>query len=393
MNWPTRAAVSILLCLAIMSGVVVAFEPKLNVEHEHSAHEATIVDVEYDPQTGVVFSLDKAGNFVAYIAEDETVEFNHPFEVGHALAIGDMAVYIAAGSTLWEYDIEAGELSELTTLESHLADLTYDDEREVIWGAGHRTVYGYNADDGSNFMQYTEHSDGLSSIDVQDDHVVSGTTWKSEVVVYDVEQESVAFEPKLPEDVGKISALELTESGELLVGTGAEEGDVIAAYDVETQEKLLQYRAHMFSVSEVIAIPSSNIIVSTGFDNSVKFYDRNTNSVVAEYQHEDTIYAAALDHQQDLLWFGDGEERPGNIVGLSIATPEPTPTPTPSQSAEPTATSSPEPTPEPTASPSSEETPEATAQPTETGGQPGFGIGLTLAGLLLAVLLSLHRRE
>lgn len=391
MKLHNRVIILIVVCLAAITGMAAAFEPVLTVDQEHDAHQAQIVDVEYDPQTGIVFSLDQEGNFVAYIVGEQSVEFNHPFEVGHSLAIGDMAVYVAAGDTLWEYDVRAGEISELTTLESHLSDIAYDADRDVIWGAGAGTVYAYNANDGSTFMQYTEHSDGLSSIDVQGEYVVSGTTWKSEVVVYNVEQESVAFRPELPDDVGKISALTLTESGELLVGTGAEEGDVVAAYDLDSQEKVLQYRAHLFSVSEVMTLPSSDIIISTGFDNTVKFYDRDSGSVVAKYEHDDTIYAADLARQDDTLWFGDGEKEPGTVVGLNISTPEPTPTPTP----EPTATPSPEPTatpsPEPTATPSPVPTTASTPEPTETPGQPGFGIGLAILGIF-AISLLVRRR-
>lgn len=380
---PARALVVAAVSIALLTGVTVGLAPSFDVTHEYDDHGASLTDVAFADQYQIVFSLDEAGGFIAYNVESEEVEFHHQFgERAHALAIGDEAVYIAVSDTLWVYDVPAGELSELTTLDSHAGDMAYDAQRDVVWIAGHETVYGYNADDGSDFMQYTEHSDGLNAIAVQGDYVATGTTFESEVVVYDVAAESVAFQPDLPDDVVGIGALDLTESGDLIVGTGAENDDVIAAYDIESGEQRLQYRQHIFGVSYVEYEPTTDAIISAGADNTVKFYDVSEGSVTATYQHPDTIYTADLDRSNGILWIGDGEERTGTVTGLAIITSTPTPTPSPTPTDTPSPTASPTPT--ATDSPAPATDPPTT---TESGGQPGFGPVAALLGVLGLTLL------
>lgn len=304
--------------LLLLSGLVAGVTPTFDITHEHTAHEAALKDVEFDDKHQITYSLDEEGNFVAYDVQAAEVAFSHPFEVGHALAIGEDVVYVAVADTLWVYDVAAGNLSELTTLDDHPGDMVYDEARNVVWIAGHETVYGYDADDGSEYMNFTEHSDGLGAIDVQGDYVASGTQFASEVVVYDVAEERVAYEPELPDDVKSIGALDLTENGDLIVGTAADDGDVIAAYDVGEREQRLQYRKHVFGVSYVEYESTTDQIISTGFDNTVKIYDVSEGAVVAKYQHADTIYTADLDLTNALLWIGDGEERTGTVTGLDL---------------------------------------------------------------------------
>lgn len=374
----SHVSVVAVVAIVLLTGVTVGVAPSFDVTHEYDDHEATLTDVAFDDRHQVVFSLDEAGGLIAYNVQSEQVVIHHQFgERAHALANADDAVYIAVSDTLWRFDVAAGELSELTTLDSHAGAMAYDAQRDVIWVAGHETVYGYHAEDGSDFMQYTEHSDGLNAIAVQGDYVATGTTFTDEVVVYDVAAESVAFEPDLPDDVVGIGALDLTEAGDLVVGTGAENDDVIAAYDIESGEQRLQYRQHIFGVSFVEYEPSTDAIISAGADNTVKFYDVSEGEVTATYQHPDTIYTADLDRTNDILWIGDGEERTGTVSGLAISTstPSPTPSPTPTDTPSPTASATPSPT-------DSSEPATDTPTPTESGGQPGFGPVVALLGVL-----------
>lgn len=317
-----------LLAIAVLSvltvGTVAGYSPALEITHEYSDHGGTLADVEYDAQYDITWSLDENGTFVAYEVGNEEVGLAYDqFEVGHALAVGDGSVYIAEADTLWEFDVKAGEMSELGTLNEHPGAMAYDAERDVIWAGGQETVYGYNTDDGSEYASYSPHSDGIETIDVRGDYIATGTTWKSEFVVYDIEQEDIVLEPEL-DAVGGVTATHLTENGDVVVGTrGDDADDLIAMYDIESGDQLVSYRKHIFSVSEVKYEPDTETIISTGFDNTVKFYDVNEQAVIEKYQHEDTIYTADLDQTNDLLWIGDGEERTGTVTGLDIEDQEP----------------------------------------------------------------------
>lgn len=384
MRKQTITVVVALVVLTALVGVSLAFTPTLEVVHEHDEHGETLEDVEYDDLNDIVWSLDGDGTFVAYDVAAEDVVVNEEFEMGHALAVGDDLVYIAAGDTLWEWDVADEESSELTSLEDHAAAIDYDEARDIVWVAGHETVYGYDVGDGSLIHSHDEHTDGMSDIAVQGDYVASATTWHDEVIVYDIEAEEVAFEPELPDDVSQTSSVHLTESEELIVGTGADDGDVVAMYDIETEELLAQYREHIFSVSAVEYDAEHDVIISLGFDNTIKFYDVGSESIVAEHVHEDTIFTADLDLQNDLLWFGDGEDRDGFVTGLDVSseddttpTPppdDPTPTPTPPPD-EPTPTP---PTDDPTPTP---DDPTPSPAPDDDDGIPGFGVAIALTAL------------
>lgn len=312
-----------LIFVSLTAPGALAFAPALEVAHEYGGHDAEIRDVEYDAASGVVWSLDKSGGLVGYdVAEGSTV-VTESFEQGHALALGPGLVFVASGSTLWAYEIDSGERVEAAQLQDHVAGLAYDEEREVVWTAGHETVYGHDVHDGSVVASHEEHTDGMSSIAVHGDYVASGTSWQDEVVVWDIESEEVAWQPEFPEDVGKIGAVGFTQDGRLLVGTDAEDGSLVGLYDVEAQATEVEYREHVFSVSGVAYDASADVIVSTGFDNTVKFYDVAEDALAAEYEHGDTIYTADLDAGNDLLWFGDGEDGPGTVTGLDVSAQEP----------------------------------------------------------------------
>lgn len=307
------------LCVAITIGGAAAFAPSLDVVHQHEAHEGQVVDVEYSDHHDVAWSLDEGGTFAAYVVEDEAIEFTWDFDQGHAIATSEEAVFIAAGETLWEFDVPEGEFNELGTMAVHPEDMAYDEERNAVWVGGHETVHGYNVDDGSEFMNYTVHSEGIGTIDVAGDHVVSGTTWETEVVVYDVAAEDVVYEPDLPDDTQGISALNLLDSDTLLVGAlGDDADDLVAAYDVGEEQLQLEHREHIFGVSFVGYEPHNDLIISAGFDNTVKFYDHETDDIVEQYEHDDTIYTASYDYPNSLLWFGDGEDTDGVVTGLDI---------------------------------------------------------------------------
>lgn len=313
------AAVGLILVLFVAPGAL-AFTPALEVADEHTEHEGKIQDLEFDEGNGIVWSLSKdGGGLVGYDVDEGTVVAREQVETGHGLAVGDGVVYVASGHTLWSYDVDADELSQLAQLQDVVAGLAYDDQRDLVWTAGHQTVYAHDASNGSLIASHEEHTDGMSSIAVHGDYVVSGTTWQDEVVVWDVESEEVVWQPDFPEDVGKIGAVDFTDDGRLLVGTDAEDRSLVGMYDVDAREPLATYREHVFGVSGVDYHSTADVIVSTGLDNTVKFYDVAEGSLAAEYEHEDTIYTADLDEERNLLWFGDGEDQPGTVTGLDVS--------------------------------------------------------------------------
>ncbi len=376
----------VLACLVVggMVGVVGAYSPSLDVVHEYDDHTNTLVDVEYDSEFDIVFSLDQDGTFVAYGPQDENPAPITSFDAGHALTIGDGAVYIAAADRLYQFDVEAGNLTELATLPVHPPAIAFDATREVVWVAGNGTVHGYDAADGSEYQTYSPHSGAIEDIAVRGDYVATGTTWTDEAAVYDADAGDVVFEPTLPDDVGQVGAVHLTENGELVVGTGADDGDVVAMFDIATGETLAEYREHLFSVSAVEYLADQDVIASMGFDNTVKFYDVEAGEVAAVYEHPDTIYTGDLDTRNDLLWLGDGEQRTGTVTGIDVFYEAPTPTPTQTPPETTMAQGSdPSPTPEPD--------PEPTPTTTSANG-PGFGLAVAVFALV-AVAAFLRRTQ
>lgn len=367
-----------------LASVALAYNPSLAVVHEYDDHSNTLVDVAYAEQFDLVFSLDQAGGFFVYQVRQEAAERITEFEAGHALAVGQEAVYIAAADTLWAFDVEGGELTEVTQLPAHPQSIAFDEAREVVWSTGNGTVFGYHVPNGSEYTTYTEHTGGLQDIAVRGDYIATGTTWSDEVVVYDIAAEEVAYEPALPNDVGQVGAVHITADDDLVVGTGADEGDVVGLFDLDDQEPVVQYREHTFSVSDVEYDADHDVIVSMGFDNTIKFYDVEADEVATVYQHPDTIYAGDLDTRNDLLWFGDGEERSGTVTGLDVFFEEPTPTPTPVETTMSAAT--PPSTPERTTDEGAAPTPAVT--PTASGEDgAGFGVGLAIVALIGAALM------
>jgi len=201
------------------------------------------------------------------------------------------------------------------------------------------------------------------------------------VVVYDIENEAVAFEP-LPEpieekDDGNLISVHITESEELIIGG---DWDSVFVYDTESQELRTQYAAHAFGASEVRYHESEDMITSTGGGNSVAFYDVESESIVRTYNHDDTIYAADLDAANDIVWFGDGEgeENPGTITGLQLAFEEETVTETETTEEETTEAGMTEE--ETTAGEPADDADDGSDE-TTGGSTPGFGIPAALSGL------------
>jgi PGF-CTERM protein len=385
MNRRGQVLLALGICSLLTAGVAAAYSPALEVTHEYTDHGGTLVDVEYDEQHDTVWSLDENGTFVAYQVGNEEIGLKtDQFSVGHALAVGDNTVYIAAANTLWEFDVVAGNLSELATLEEHAGAMAYDPQRDVVWTTGLGTVYGYDAENGSEVRRYSPHSDGIETIAVQGEYVATGTTWAPDLAVYDVAAEEVVLRPEFT-NVGGVTATQFTEDGDLIVGTrGDGADDLIATYDVESGERLLGYRAHIFGVSHVAYEPTTETIISTGGDNAVRFYDVDRGTVFAEYGHEDTIYTADLDRRNAILWLGDGEERVGTVTGLDIDDTE---------SAETTTAATTEDTDgSDTTATDTADAPATTAQQTTDTEGPGFGLGVAAIAALLVALIVRRRR-
>ncbi|PSQ60437.1 MAG: hypothetical protein BRD23_02110 [Halobacteriales archaeon SW_9_67_25] len=381
----TRYTIALALAfvlVTVLAGAGLAYSPSLDVVHEYEDHSTQLVDVEYAHSLDIVFSLDEGGSLYAYPVQEGAQQIRE-FEAGHALTVADDVVYIAARDTLWEYDVAAGEVTELTTLPVHPQAIDYDEARDMVWVGGDGTVYGYDAADGSERMTYTEHTEGVGALAVHGDYVATGTATSNEVVVYHVENEAVAFEPELPDDVRGVGSVHITNGDELLVGADAEDDSFVAMFDIVAGESVVEYREHIFSVPGVAYDEDNDVIISMGLDNAVVFYDVEADEVATVYEHPDTIYAGDLDTRNDLLWVGDGEQRSGTVTGVDVFF-EPTPTPTPEPTPEPTAT--PELTPESTPEPQPEDT------PTPGGDGPGFGVGLAVLAIISLALLAARKR-
>jgi len=311
------AALAILLT-APLAG---AYTPVLEPVHAQDGHASAIQDLDYNGATDRVWSVAEDGGVIGYDIENDQIVAERGFERGHAIATSDGEVHVAAADTLWTYDLEAEEWSQLATLQDHAADMEYDVGNDVLWVAGGETVTGYDATDGSVVASHEQHTDGLETIAVDGERglVASGTTWSDEVLVWDVEEETVAHEPEVPGDVGSISSLEFTRDGELLIGTDAESESWVGMVDLQAGETVAEHRVHVFAVSGVEHLAEQDVIVSTGLDNSVRLYDVQAGNMVDVYEHADTIYTAELSDEDELLWVGDGEERTGQVTAIDVA--------------------------------------------------------------------------
>lgn len=326
-----------LIFLTLTVGAVFALD--LAPAHEHSAHDHSINDVEYDAQNDIVWSIGQDPEaasvvFAGYSVESSEVVVTETFSNGHALAVGDGVVYIADQNTLWEYDVSTEEASELATMEHAAGAMEYDATRDLIWVAAGATgtVVAYDAQTGEVVMSHDEHgNNGLNSIAVNGDYVASVATWEPEVIVYDIEAESVAFEPTfddIEDDEFNVVSTTLTDANEIVIGGG---WDTVFHYDIESGEQLSQYAAHGFGAAAVEYYDQRDMIVSAGGSGTIAFFDVATGDIVQTYSHDDTIYTADLDTTNDILWFGDGEEQPGTVTGLGLSFDDPTPTPTADQ--------------------------------------------------------------
>lgn len=316
--------------LALSVGSVVGFD--VSPAHEYSTHQYGVEAVEYDEQHDIVWSIDEnttaiSTQFVGYDVQAETVVVTKQFANGNTLTVGDGVVYIAAGNNLWEYNVSRDNTTLLTEMKHSTGAMDYDAERDLVWVGQSSDVVAFDAGNGSVVMRHSKHSDGsIESLSVQGKYIASVLTWEPEVVVYDIENQSVAFEP-LPDDIDpeedNLVSVHLTESTELVIGGG---WDTVYLYDVESQTLKTQYSAHAFGAAVVDYHESEDVIVSAGTGNHVAFYDMETESVVRTYEHVDTISAADLDMKNDILWFGDGgREQAGTVTGLQVSQFGPSP--------------------------------------------------------------------
>jgi WD40 repeat protein len=314
-------SVAVMLVLVATAPLVGAYQPALEPVHAHDGPASQIQDLAYDADRDTIWSVSKDGGVIGYNPAEDGIVAERGFSQGHAVALGDSQVYAAAGDQLWTFDLEAEEWSELTKLQDHAADMAYDAENDVIWVGGGQTVTGYDASDGSVVASHDEHTDGLETIAVHGESglVASGTTWADEVIVWDSQAETVAHEPDVPSDVGSISALSFTVDGELLIGTDAEDNSWVGMLDLDAGNVVAEHRVHVFAVSEVLYDDERDVIVSTGFDNSIRFYDVDAEDMITAHEHADTIYTADLSMEDDLLWVGDGEERTGQVTGIDVS--------------------------------------------------------------------------
>ena len=374
--------------LLILSAVGIVAAQSLEAKHAHEQHSGQITDITFDNEHNVVWSLDAKGGFIGYHVGEESLVESRDFETGHAIADGDGVVYVAVRNTLWEFDVENREWTTVTEeLDSHAGALTYDAQRDVVWLAGGDGVYGYNVDDGSQFDSYSEHSDGVTSIDIQGDHLVSGSAWGVEAIVYDIPNGEVVYEPALPDDSTQVSAVHITASNQLLVGTDAEERSPVLMYDIGQQKQVQEYREHIFAVSDLAYDQAGRNIISFGSDNRIKIFSVEQETVIDTYQHDDTIFAGVFDAHNRLVWFGDGEDGPGTVIGVGASTSaEKTPTQTTTEtSTETTMTTEQSPTTEESAGTTESEATTA-GTTTGSGGAPGMGVLTVIAATLVLIL-------
>lgn len=314
--------------LGVAIGAVAALE--VAVTHEYSVHDNELTDVVYDGQHDVVWSLDKGlgeatATLAGYDPAAEEVVVTEEFDDGHALALGDGVVYVGDGHTLWEYDVESQERTKVTQLEDHAGGLAYDAERDLVWvaGGGKGNVVAYDATDGEEVRRHEEHApNGLQDVSVEGDTLATVATWEPDVVVYDLARDEVAFEP-LPDSIaddedGNLVSVEVTESGDVIVGGG---WDTVFVYDGETQELRTTYAAHSWGVAAVDYHESADLIVSGGTGGRLAVFDVGADAVVQTHEHGETI-AAALDGGTDVVWYGAGEHSHA-VTGLELRFDDP----------------------------------------------------------------------
>lgn len=417
LNRSLRVGLVTLLLLGMSVGVVAALE--VTPSHEHTSHEYHVEDVAYDEEYDIVWSIDnnvteESVTFVGYDVSAEEVVVEETLNTGHAIADGEGVVYIADDNQLWEFDVESQEKTKLTEIAHHTGAMKYDANRDLLWLGQAGDVVALDASDGEEVMRHSEHGEGgIASLSVSEDYVASVRTWEPDPIVYDIENEEVAFEP-LPESIenkedGNIVSVHLTGSGKVILGGG---WDSVFMYDIESQELQAQYAAHAFGAHDIEYLDSRNLIISTGFGNHVAFYDVEADRILETYDHGDTIYASDLDRSNDIIWYGDGEDPPdGTVTGLQMtfadaesgtettATGGEESQQTTAEASEPTTTEDSEQATSTDGSTAEEQTEETATEPTDTAmeeattatdseGQPGMGPVAVVSALAVVLLLS-----
>lgn len=389
--------VAVIVCgiVGFTAVVAVGLAPTFDSVHEHDVHEDPLQDMAYDDANDIVWSIDEAGMLVGYDVAEEQVVVEEDLDVGHAIAVGEDATYVASGDHLLEVDIHEGEITTLQdSLEAHPSRMAFDGERDLLWMAGAEEVHAYDLE--GNLDRSIAPGDGHPHIiDVNEEYVAWSTGFDDEVIVWDIEDESVAFEPTFPDEyeASMTVGVALTDDNELIVGTDGD-GSMVAMFDIESESVVTEYREHIFSVNEVAYHAEADAIISGGADNHLTAYDVAAESVIEQHDHGDTILAMALDESNELLWVGDGEETDPTVTGLSLGVEE-TPTPEATPPSEPTPTPIDDPDDTPTPDTPADETPTPIVHDTPTpdpDDQPGFGLAMAaLAVLALAAVASRRR--
>lgn len=388
--------IAVVFLTGLVIGTAMALAPTFEPVHEHDAHDSSLGEVAYDASNDIVWSIDGDGTFVGYYVSDESIVVEEDLGMGHAIAIGDEQVYVAAGDHLYAVDVDEGSITTLQSeLAAHPSAMAYDAARELIWIAGHDEVHAYDLD-GELDRSISPGEGEPHDIAVNDEYVAWTTGFNDEVIVWDIDAESVAYEPDFPDgyEAAMTVGIDLTDANELIVGTDGE-GSMVAMFDIEEEAVVVEYREHIFSVNQVAYHAAENVIVSGGADNQIVVYDVAEDTVLERHDHSDTVFAVSLDLTNDLLWVGDGEERSPTVMGLAFAAADPTPTPAPEPT--PTPDITPTPTPDttsaddtPTPEPADTPTPEGEDTPTPVDDQPGFGA--LIGGIALLAVAFLARR-
>ncbi len=372
-------AVVVVVLLLVAAGAVYAFT--VSEEHRHTEHEYDVTDLEYDAENDMVWSIahnpgEEGNHLVGYDIASGSVSVTQQFNGGNALAVGSGTVYVVAGSSLEAYDIDTGEVEQVTLLSEPAGSMEYDAERGWLWLAGgFGTVWAVDPSTGDTVFEHTEHTDdeGIADLSIQGDYVASVLTWEPEVVVYDIAADEPVDAPHadalVEEEGDNIASVELTDDGGLLLGGDT---DQIALVEVETGEVRLSYSGpgHAWGIAQLEYHEERAVIASTDLDGGVAFYDVEAREALGSHDTGgEAVPAADLAETNDRLWVGLEAEGGGPVLGLSMtfdeATPTPTSTPTPTDSPSPT-----DPTPTPTP---------------ETGGDGSPGIGIL--GTVLALVI------
>lgn len=378
--------------LGLSATVAIGLAPTFEMAHEHDAHDDTLEDLAYDDANDIVWSIDQSGTFIGYDVGESAIVVDEQFNDPHAIAVGDEVTYVAAGDHLLEVDVHEGEITTIQeSVETHPSRMAFDGERDLLWLAGHEEVHAYDLE-GELDRSIAPGDGNPHDIAVNDNYVAWSTGFDAEVIVWDIEDESVAYEPTFPDDyeASMTVGVDLTDDNELIVGTDGD-GSMVAMFDIESESVVTEYRVHVFSVNEVAYHAGANTIIAGGADNHISVFDVGAETVIEEHDHGDTIQAMALDESNELLWIGDGEETEPTVSGLSVAGDEPTPTPT--SESTPTPVDEPDDTPTPDTPTDDTPTPVTHDTPTpEPDDQPGFGIAVAALALLALAVLVRRRR-